>query len=402
MKTAKPYPYLYPDKDRQGRLRWRVRAPGRKTATIKGAFGSPEFAENYRAAMDDVEPVERKGLGIPKNGTVAALRPLFYSHVLFTSKKPGTQRSLRSYIDRFAVDHGDKLIAALQHQHVQAMVYAKYGQPSAARNFLIALRLLMRVAVAIGWRKRGDDPTSGVELPEIKGKGYRPWADEHCAQYEAAHPLGTRKRLLYAFYAWTALRGGDVARVGRQHMRPRKEIIVIGLYSITHDLLLPMMEKTGEPIRLPVLPPLQAAIEAMGQADNLPFFPGPDGGPLTPKRLRDVLREAVQEAGLEPEVCDDSGKPKGLSGHGLRKHMARKLADEIGCSEHEIAAVLGHRDLRQVRTYTQGANKDQMAERALVKLLTKMVDGEQARTAVLPTPRLALPTPPQVVVNKGK
>jgi integrase len=173
--------------------------------------------------------------------------------------------------------------------------------------------------------------------------------------------------------ASTALRGGDVARVGRQHIRPRKNVIIIGPYKVTHDLELPAMEKTGEPIKLPVLPQLQAAIDAMGPANNLPFFIGPDGvTPLTTKRLRAILREAVSEAGLEPEVCDDTGRPKGLSGHGLRKHMAKKLAEEIGCSEHEIAAVLGHKDLRQVRTYTAGANKDQMAERALLKLLTKL------------------------------
>ena len=35
-----------------GRERWRLRAPGKPTVTIKGKFGSPEFAANYRAAME--------------------------------------------------------------------------------------------------------------------------------------------------------------------------------------------------------------------------------------------------------------------------------------------------------------------------------------------------------------
>jgi hypothetical protein len=52
VKATKPYPYLYRDIDRQGVQRWRLRVPGRPTRTIKGEFGSPEFAANYRAAME--------------------------------------------------------------------------------------------------------------------------------------------------------------------------------------------------------------------------------------------------------------------------------------------------------------------------------------------------------------
>ena len=52
MKINKPYPYLCSDIDRQGRKRWRLRAPRRPTTTIKGEYGSPEFAANYRAAME--------------------------------------------------------------------------------------------------------------------------------------------------------------------------------------------------------------------------------------------------------------------------------------------------------------------------------------------------------------
>lgn len=52
MKINKPYPYLCSDIDRQGHKRWRLRAPGRPTTTIKGHYGSPEFVANYRAAME--------------------------------------------------------------------------------------------------------------------------------------------------------------------------------------------------------------------------------------------------------------------------------------------------------------------------------------------------------------
>jgi integrase len=132
------------------------------------------------------------------------------------------------------------------------------------------------------------------------------------------------------------------------------------------------------------------------------FLVGPDGAPLSAKRVRDILREAALEAGLTSAVCDDSGKQKGLSGHGLRKRMAKRLAQEIGCSEHEIAAVLGHRDLRQVRTYPEGAKKDRMAERALLNLLRKMAEQEQVRTSDLHTSQTLLHTGSQAIERKGK
>ena len=61
MKPTKPYLNLYRDKDRQGRDRWRLRVRGKKAVTIKGTYGSPEFAANYRAAREvDGAPRRRR------------------------------------------------------------------------------------------------------------------------------------------------------------------------------------------------------------------------------------------------------------------------------------------------------------------------------------------------------
>ena len=227
-KISKPFPYVYPDKDRQGRPRWRYRPPAGKAVTIKGAYGSPAFAEAYRAAVEG--PIERKGLGVPRSGTIAMLRVLTYKHVFFTGRKPATQRSLRSYIDRMATLEDDKLVASLQQEDVQRRVnkFAEAGKPSAARNFLIAVRLLHKVAVAEHWRKKGDDPTAGIELPEITGKGYRTWEDDEAVAFEEAYLYGKRERFIYAAYAFTGLRRSDIARLGPRLLRPRREIVHIG------------------------------------------------------------------------------------------------------------------------------------------------------------------------------
>jgi hypothetical protein len=80
--------YVYRDRDRQGRVRWRFRKPGCKAMTLRGAYGSPEFMANYQTVISEVEPIPKKGLGIAKAGTIAALRPIFYDiwHALWLAR----------------------------------------------------------------------------------------------------------------------------------------------------------------------------------------------------------------------------------------------------------------------------------------------------------------------------
>src|SRR5215813_5579212 len=94
MRRNKPYPFLYKDIDRQGRIRWRLRAPRRPTITIKGEFGSPEFAANYRAAMEGA-PVERAKIPAGGHGTFSALALSYLRSGAFAKLAPDTQRSRR-------------------------------------------------------------------------------------------------------------------------------------------------------------------------------------------------------------------------------------------------------------------------------------------------------------------
>jgi hypothetical protein len=42
---------------------------------------------------------------------------------------------------------------------------------------------------------------------------------------------------------------------------------------------------------------------------------------------------------------------------------------EAGCSEDLIASVSGHKNMQEIRTYTQGANKARMAQMAMTQTL---------------------------------
>jgi len=59
-----------------------------------------------------------------------------------------------------------------------------------------------------------------------------------------------------------------------------------------------------------------------------------------------------------------AGLPLGLSPHGLRKAAARRLA-EAGATEHQIAAVTGHKSLAEIQRYTKAANQARLARSAV-------------------------------------
>jgi hypothetical protein len=42
---------------------------------------------------------------------------------------------------------------------------------------------------------------------------------------------------------------------------------------------------------------------------------------------------------------------------------------EAGCSEDYIASISGHKDMREIRTYVQAANKAKMATEGMAKTL---------------------------------
>jgi site-specific recombinase XerD len=326
-----------------------------------------------------------------KVGTFASLALSYFNSAKFKSHSPETQRSQRGIINGLVAAHGDRSVAIRQ-DHIQAMVDAKAATPSAARNLLNVIRSLMDHAIDL--KLRTDNPAIGVKRPRIKGKGFRSWKDEHCAKFEVKWPVGTRARLAYELLSCTGLRRSDIVRVGRQHIRQLDEPLTIGPYTITHEIALGQ-QKTDENVGgLLILPQLQAAIDAM-PSDNFTFIVTKNGSPLTKESFGNWFHECCIEAGLTAEVIDASGRAKGLSSHGLRKRMAERLA-YLGCGDEWIAAVLGHKDTRQVKVYTKGANKRRMARSALATL----IDGEQLRTQNLQTSGENLQTRRQLVERK--
>jgi len=324
---------------RDGRVRYYFRKRGRTNVRLPGTPGSAEFMEAYRAAIGKVQPV-LIGASRAKTGTVAATVGMYLASTGFANLADETRRTRRNVLERFREQYGDLPVALIEQRHVQIMVDAKVGTPSAARNLLNMLRALMQFAIKAKIRK--DDPTVGVTRAKIETDGYITWEEHHIATFEAHHPIGSRARLALALLLGTGQRRSDVVTMGRQDVRG--------------DKIRVKQSKTGKALMIPMGDELRAAIEAT-PADHLTFLTTARGRPFTAAGFTNWFRD----------MCDAAGLPKGLSAHGLRKAMCRRLA-EAGCSANEIAAISGHKTLREVQRYTEAVDQERMARAAIRRL----------------------------------
>jgi integrase len=341
------FPHCYRSKDRHGRERWLLRVPGRKAVTIKGRYGSPEFAENYRTAL---APVGKTGIGVPKQGSISALARAYLASAHFASLAEETRRHRRSAIEPFAVKFGDFPVGGkdgLHSKHVRKIIE---GTPGRARNLLGAISALMTYAVDMGWRD--DNPCRGVKRPKLSKDGWHSWTDEEISIYRTRHPNGTMARLALELALCSIQRRSDLVRLGRQHVRD-------GLLTVTQ-------QKTGNPAYVEIGADLETAFMP---SQHLTFLVTSAGAPFTPSGLTHYFRLRCKEAGL-------SGCPL----HGLRKAGAR-LAVEARCDITEVAAIGGWKSVRELQRYIEDYNRQQAARRAGEKMRTfTRTQRDQSRT----------------------
>ena len=180
----RPPKYVHGYIDRHGKARFYFRRAGFKKIALPGLPWSPSFMAAYEAALHG-EPAPRLEAGISrtKPGTVAATVAGYFGSLAFSTLAETTRLTRRRMLERFREEHGEKGIATLGRVHVERMVRAKASQPGTALNFLVALRGLMRHAIAAGLR--ADDPTTGVQGPKFRSAGFYSWTESDIAAFEA-------------------------------------------------------------------------------------------------------------------------------------------------------------------------------------------------------------------------
>jgi integrase len=191
----------------------------------------------------------------------------------------------RSILEAWRQNDGEKRIALLQRHHIETRMLAKAATPSAQRNFLRMVKMVLTFAV--DQRIRGDNPAAEIKMPAVASKGYHSWTEGEIAQFEARHPIGSKARLAMALMLYTSGRRSDAVSLGAQHFRG-------GVLNYTQH-----KNRNSNPVRLtvPIHPELVRIIEAT-PSGHLTFLVTQYGKPFTPKGFGGWFRDRCDEAGL--------------------------------------------------------------------------------------------------------
>jgi integrase len=291
--VKKKFPYVHEYRDRHGKVRRVFRKRGHPLIALKAKPGTREFFTEYSAAHASLTVREvAKDRSVP--GTVNAAIAGYYTYNSFAVLGDGTRKAHRAILENFRREHGDKRLATLTETHIAAILGTK--KPFAARNWLKALRGLMRFAASVGLRP--DDPTANIKRNKVKEGRIHTWTEEEIERFESHHPIGSRARLAMALLLYTGQRRSDVVKMGPQHIHGGR----ITVRQIKTD-----MENQDEILWIPLHPSLREILKAT-PSGHLTFLVTAFGKPFSADGFGNLFRE----------YCDEAGLPD-CSSHGLRK-----------------------------------------------------------------------------------
>ena len=216
-------------KDRHGVVRIEFRRKGHKGWPLRQPLRSPDFWEDYEAALSGQippgvstafsaravfrSPAERNSFGwlVEQYKASAAFKTLATS-----------TRSVRARIlDRLCKDYGDYPYARLNSTAVMKLRDKRADAPEAANAIVKAIRQVYRFALEYQIPGVSVDPTRDVKnLSPLNPNGFHAWTTEEVEKFEQAHPIGSKARLALGLmlYAGCARRS-DVIKLGRQHLK---------------------------------------------------------------------------------------------------------------------------------------------------------------------------------------
>jgi integrase len=259
----------------------------------------------------------------------------FYSSREFKDITNSSKRTYCRALEPLAKLHGHRP-AQLTHQEADKLIALIGDKRPAMANLT---RSVLRRVYDFGVRDGLVPSNPFMSIRPFKVGSHHSWTEGELKTFETYWRVGTRERLAFELLLRTGQRVGDIAKA-------RRSDIVDGELHV-------IQEKTGSELWLPIVPELEQAMRAY-PARGLSLIGTATGKPVSSAGLSQFMRIAIEKAGL-PGRC----KP-----HGLRKAAMRRLA-EGGKTEKQIAAVSGHKSLREVQRYTQAADQRRLAKDAM-------------------------------------
>jgi integrase len=308
----------------------------------------------------------------PQSGTFRWLCQLYLGSAEYRSLDDRTQRVRRQIIDHMCAEPlkpgSDKAfrdcpLDRFSAKHVRALRDRKMDLPEAANVRVKTIRVIFKWAMANDVRGLDGNPARDVPFLRPRRKcGFHSWTPEEVETFESVHPIGTKARLALALLLYTGARRSDAILLGRQHVRD-------GQLKFTAQK---NKNRTPTTIDIPVLPALQAIIEASPTGD-LTFLVTEFGKPFTRDGFGNWFRRQCRSAGLQ--LC---------SAHGLRKAGAT-IAAENGATTNQLMAIFGWATAKEAERYTKAAERKRLATDA-TRLLMRP-DHEQKSLTLDPQTR---------------
>lgn len=349
--------------DRHGKRRYRWRKAGR-TCYFVAHPNTPEGRQELEAMLAGAAAPK---VGNHAHGTVAWVAARYFQSTTFTGgKNPQTERTARLILDKFVGEFGTQRIADWRFDHIETVLKRSaekrpappkpgqkpdakprmIGGPSAAANLRRELLPFFDYAFKLLGLEKQNPVAQAAPIAVPRG-GFHTWTESEIAQFRKRWALGTKPRLAFEIFLWTAQRRGDASNFGRRHL-------VDGRIEVTPSKT---KESTGAQVWLPAAPQLLEAINAMPVTGTETFLVNDYGRPFTRAGLGNRMRE----------WCDAAGLPH-CSAHGLRKAAARRAA-ETGATNQQLKAVGGWTTDAQVARYTAAAEQKRMAEQAMAPVI---------------------------------
>jgi integrase len=339
---------------RHGRAVWYVRVARGSRIRIRAPFGSPEFDDEYQAAVKALRggKPQRQDSGTPI-GSLAWLVDRYRETGAWTGLSLATRRQRENILKHVLESAGRQPVTKITKATIVAGRDRRAKDaPFQARHFLDTMRGLFRWAVEAGLVK--IDPTAGVSDPTLPtSDGFAVWTEDDVAAYQKRWPIGTRQRVWLDVLLYTGLRRGDAVLLGRQHVRDGAATI--------------KTEKTDTEVTLPILPVLAETLAA-GPCGDLQFIANVNGRPFTKESFGNAFADACRKAGISK------------SAHGIRKLAATRAAN-AGATEAQLKAIFGWTNSKMPTLYTRAANNRRLAKDAM-----HLLDHQNDLETSMPTP----------------
>jgi integrase len=341
--------YVHRVADRFGKTRHYLRIR-RVEYPIRGEPGSSEFLEHYSALLALHHPAERNvrprssanGIQRPtfRPGSVGSVIGKYLKSNQHAALADRTRQAYRRALEAIRENIGHRVLVRLDTDDVDlycAQIANERGAASAdLQRHLISTLWKFSKGLRECRRKGRSNPTVSASKHYKVRHPHKPWPlPVQRAFLEAANPT---LNLAFHLLLYTGQRRGDVVAMRWSDFDGNKIHITQG--------------KTEETVSVHVHKKLRELLEATPRV-NERILTNRWGKPCTPGALTTAINRTLNEIGASKYTL-----------HGLRKTVAVTLA-ELGCSELEIMAVLGHKTSKMALHYCREARKARLNERAI-------------------------------------